>query len=112
MLTLDTLKDFGADTETGLKRCLGKQDFYLEMVRKGVKGTKMDELEKAILENDLDKAFELTHAMKGVFGNLSITVLYDPICEMTELLRSKAQADYAGMLQPIKQKFEQLKALL
>lgn len=112
MLTIDTLREFGADTETGLKRCMGMTDFYLEMVAKGVNDTKIDELEAAIAEGDLDKAFELTHAMKGVYGNLSVTALFDPISEMTELLRSRTQMDYSDMMKNIRQKYDQLKALL
>ena len=112
MLTIENLKEFGADTETGVKRCMGMTDFYLEMVAKGVADTKMDELESALGENDLGKAFDLAHAMKGVYGNLSVTALFEPISELTELLRTKTQTDYSQMFGDIKAKFEQLKALI
>ena len=32
MLTIDNLKSLGANTDEGLARCLGKEDFYLRMV--------------------------------------------------------------------------------
>ena len=32
MMTIDSLREFGADVDTGLARCLGKEDFYLRMV--------------------------------------------------------------------------------
>ena len=32
-------------------------------------------------------AFEIAHSLKGVYGNLSLTPLYEPMCELTELLK-------------------------
>ena len=32
MLTIENLKALGANTDEGLARCLGKEDFYLRMV--------------------------------------------------------------------------------
>ena len=32
MITIESLKAYGADVEEGLARCLNKEDFYLKMV--------------------------------------------------------------------------------
>ncbi len=107
-MTLDELKEFGADTEQGMARCLNKEDFYLKMV-KTIPGTKdFDELEAAIGAGDLDKAFESAHALKGVLGNLALTPILTPVEEITEKLRAKEEADYAALVEVILKKREEL----
>lgn len=98
MLTIDALKNFGADTETGLARCMGNEALYLRLAASVVNEKGFDRLREAIDNADLDAAFEAAHALKGAVGNLSITPLYDRICEITELLREKKDADYAALV--------------
>ena len=33
MLTVDTLRAFGANVDEGLGRCMGREDFYLRLVK-------------------------------------------------------------------------------
>ena len=101
MITLEKLKSFGADIETGLSRCLNKEDFYLKMVNMGLSDEHFDSLGSAIVAGDLDGAFENVHALKGVLGNLSLTPLYEKTCELTELLRNKTPGDYEGLYKEI-----------
>ena len=46
-------------------------------------------------------AFEAAHALKGVLGNLSLTPLYEPVQEITELLRNRTEMDYTPLLETI-----------
>lgn len=101
MITIDKLKAFGADTETGLARCLGKEDFYLKMVKMGLENQNFSLLEQALAEKNLEKAFELAHSLKGVIGNLALTPLYEIVCQLTELLREKTKTDYLPMLKKL-----------
>ena len=101
MITMDVLKAFGADTSEGLDRCLGNEEFYLKMVDMGIKDDKFDALGKALDAGDLDEAFELAHAIKGVLGNLALTPIYDPASEMTELLRERKQMDYSELYKKV-----------
>ena len=111
MLTIDTLKKFGADTDEGMGRCFGKADFYLKLVRIVPGEANFDKLADAIRADNLDAAFEHAHALKGVLGNLSLTPIYNPVCEMTERLRAREQTDYLPLLTEILEKREQLKQL-
>ncbi|MBR1639336.1 MAG: Hpt domain-containing protein [Treponema sp.] len=111
MITIEGLKDFGADVNTGLSRCLNKEDFYLKMVNMGLADKRFEELEGVLKEKNLDSAFEMCHALKGVIGNLSLTPMYDKICEMTELLRARQDVDYLPMYEEIKASREKLLAL-
>ena len=97
MITLETLKNNGTDIETGLSRCLGKEDLYLKLVNMGLADAKFEELGTALSSNDLQKAFELCHALKGIIGNLAVTPLYEALSALTEKLRSKEEADYPAM---------------
>ncbi|MCR5626311.1 MAG: Hpt domain-containing protein [Lachnospiraceae bacterium] len=95
MLTVDELNKLGANTEEGLKRCMGREDMYLKLVPKALNDANFERLKDAISNNDLTLAFEAVHAIKGVSGNLSLTPIYDKSDEITELLRKKSEADYS-----------------
>ncbi len=98
MVTIDKLNSFGADTTEGIARCCGSEALYIRLIKMIPNEKNFDNLEKALNENDLDKAFEAAHALKGVTGNLSLTPMFEKCCEMTELLRSRTQMDYEPML--------------
>lgn len=100
-MTIETLKQFGADTEDGLARCMNREDFYLKMVNMALKDERFTSLPKALDAGDLDEAFEYSHALKGVIGNLALTPMFDTISELTELLRSKKPGDYQKMFQKV-----------
>ena len=94
MLTIDALRTSGADVDEGLKRCLSNEAFYLKMVEKAVAGFDIGALKAALDDENLSRAFEACHAMKGVLANLSLTPVLEPIAQMTELLRSGTACDY------------------
>ena len=101
MITVEELKNNGVDVETGLSRCVGKEDLYLKLVNMGLKDAKFEELGTALKSNNLTQAFELCHALKGVIGNLALTPLYEALSQMTEKLRNKEAADYSAMYSDI-----------
>lgn len=110
-MTLDDLNAFGANVDEGLSRCMNNEAFYLRLVEslKGETGFEM--LQAAIDAGDLDAAFEAAHALKGVLGNLSITPLYEPVSEITELLRVKQDADYPALVDAIMLKWNEFLTL-
>ena len=111
MLTIDALKEFGADTDDALARCMGNQDFYFKLIGKALEDKNFKALEDALAARDLKAAFEAAHSLKGVMGNLALTSLYDPIYEMTELLRSGSDVDYTPYLTTVMEKKAELAAL-
>ena len=100
-MTIEALKEAGADVEAGLKRCLGKEDFYLRLVKMGLENENFELLKEPLNQKDFDRAFELCHSLKGVTGNLSLTPLYDLVCSLTEMLRSKIDTDYTEIYNQI-----------
>ena len=71
----------------------------------------MKELKKALANDDLDKAFQAAHALKGVLANLSLTPLFDIDFEITELLRNRTKMDYSEYLEKYENKYSELLAL-
>ena len=111
MLTIDTLKAYGADVDEGITRCMGNEQFYMKLVGKLLEDTRLDTLEQQLAQGDLDSAFETAHALKGMCANLAITPMTIPVTEMTEFLRSRTRMDYSGLLAQSKEQFEKLKSI-
>ena len=111
MLTIEKLQAFGANTAEGLSRCFGNTDLYLRLVSMVIEEENFSRLEQVAASGDLQRAFEAAHALKGVLGNLSLTPLYEPIVEITELLRVKADADYNARIRTLLQKRDALRDL-
>ncbi|MBR1931329.1 MAG: Hpt domain-containing protein [Lachnospiraceae bacterium] len=101
MLTIDALKEYGANTEEGLGRCFGNEALYLRLVGTVPGEPNFDKLAEAVGQNDLDTAFEMAHALKGAMGNLSLTPIAEPVSEMTELLRARTEMDYSELLEKV-----------
>ena len=112
MLTIDNLKSLGANTDEGLARCLGKEDFYLRMVSMALADDGFERLRDAVSSGDLDEGFERAHALKGVLSNVSLTTLAESIIEMTEELRVRNEIDYSGLLDRMDEELQKYRALL
>lgn len=111
MITVDNLKALGADTAGGIARCANNEDFYLRMVNMSLQDGNFDQLKEAIANHDLDAAFAHAHAIKGVMGNVGLTSIFDPICEMTEELRARNDIDYSDYINTIFTELEKYRSL-
>ena len=112
MLTLEDLKQYGADVETGLARCINNEAFYLKMVKMALADLSgKNQLEKAMAEGDVKSAFEAAHSLKGVYGNLSLTPLFVPVSELTEILRAGSMAGVEPLLEAYLDAFQKLQEL-
>ena len=112
MLTVETLKELGANTEEGLARCMNNEAFYLKMVRMGLGDAGFGKLEDAIRREDYKAAFEEAHALKGIMTNLSLTPISKPVSELTDLLRPPQPIDCSALLNEIKEQYAKYAALL
>ncbi len=111
MITVQNLRDFGADVDDGLSRCMNNEAFYLRLVGMALSDGNFDKLKTAVEAGDLDAGFEASHALKGILANLSLTPLQMVASEMCEYLRSRTQMDYAPMLEELLSKREELQKL-
>jgi len=111
MMTIDALKQLGANTEEGLGRCLNNEAFYLRLAGMALQDDKYGKLREAVEAGDLKAGFEYAHALKGMLANVALTNLLAPISEMTEALRAREQRDYSGLLDKMDEELAKLKAL-
>ena len=111
MLTVDALRNLGADVDDGIRRCVNNEAFYLKMVGKALPDLRTEELKTALAAGDLARAFEICHTLKGVLANLSLTPALAPVSEMTELLRARTSMDYGPMTARLDEEFGKLRAL-
>ena len=111
MLTIQGLKEYGANVEEGLKRCLNNESFYLRLVGIAAADEGYDRLAQQVGDGAVAEAFETAHALKGVLGNLFLTPLYEPVSELTELLRAKQEGDYSALVNTILEQRDKLRAL-
>ena len=101
MITVDKLREYGADVDAGLGICMNNEEFYLKMVNLMLNDNQVDKLKEAVEAGDLDSAFEAAHALKGVTGNLGLTPIRKPVLEITELLRTRTEMDYTDLVAEI-----------
>ena len=111
MLTIDDLKTYGADTDTGLARCVGNEALYLRLVKSVCDDPCFDKLTEAVETGALKEGFEAAHSLKGVLGNLSLTPIYDKAVEITEHLRNETEMDYKLLVGELNSLRNDLKSL-
>ena len=111
MITLDSLRSFGADVNEGLGRMMNNEAFYVRLVGMALDDRNFAKLENAIAAEDLDTAFEAAHALKGILANLSLTPMTKTASELTELLRSRTKMDYSPLLKELMENRDKLIAM-
>jgi len=112
MLTIDVLKEYGANTEEGLGRCFNNVDFYLRLVGMALDDPNFQNLKTAMEAADANAAFEAAHALKGAIGNVSLTPIYKPVSELTEILRGRGDtANGEALCAEVMAQYEKLKAM-
>ena len=111
MLTLDSLRAFGADVTEGLGRCMNNEAFYLRMVRMVYADKNFDLRREAAASGDVRQGFEAAHALKGILGNLSLKNMYVLADDLTELLRPGEEVDFRPQAEEILRLHEALRAL-
>ena len=111
MITLDTLRAFGANVDEGLARCLNNEQFYLRLVNRSIENDGFGKLSAAVDANDAKAVFEISHKLKGVLANLAITPILEPVSELCELARKETPGDYRAYVDTILAKLGELKAM-
>ena len=111
MLTIEALKEYGADTKEGLSRCMNMEAFYLRLVGMLSSDTHTQELREALERGDLKAGFEAAHALKGVLANLALTPALTPVSEITENLRAGKEMDYGPLMEQVQREMDRLMEL-
>lgn len=111
---LETLK---IQYDEVLGRFLGKEDFYLRMLKKFLDDKNFEGLEQSTQEKNWQEAFKYAHTIKGLCGNLGLDGILEYVVPLTEELRNEPYneqliADYmAGAVQEYRKAVEVIAAL-
>ena len=84
------------------------QKFVLKFLNDG----SYDLLCTSLESGDYGEAFRASHTIKGVCQNLSFTRLYSSSNQLTEALRSGWSEEAAGLVEQVKQDYEQTVAAI
>lgn len=97
------LMDLGVDVEEMLERFMGNTAMVEKFLKKFLLDSHYQTFKEALEADDLQKAFEEAHALKGVCGNLSLVTLYEYISGQVDYLRT-------GIMDKAKEKLPELDA--
>ena len=112
MLTVENLKEYGANTDEGLGRCMNNEAFYLKLVNMAAGDGGFARLRDALEQGDRKAGFEAAHALKGMLGNLALTPLSAPVSELTELLRGEQGGDWHALWEEIDGQYRKLQSMI
>lgn len=87
-MNVEKLRNAGIEYENGVHRLCGKEDLYQRFLKKFIEDESFNELKMNIEQNRYAEAFKCAHTLKGIAGNLSMERLYEPCCELVEVLRN------------------------
>ena len=117
MITLDSLRAYGANVDEGLARCMNMESFYLRIVNMLVNDDdkSVQRLRDGLAAGDTAAVFEAAHALKGSTGNVSITPMFEPICALSDTLKGHTDAplspEHIRLAEEALEQYEKLKAL-
>ena len=85
MLSVDTLRAWGANVDEGLGRCLRNEAFYLKLVDKALQDPAFDRLKDAEIRIEIKKNFQ----NRSLDANAYCWVIIDKISEVTGIPKSQ-----------------------
>lgn len=92
-MTAEEIKKY-LDLEAGLARVRNNKSLYKRMLGLFTKSQEFAAFEQALADNDLQRAADVAHAIKGMTGNLGLTRVFELSSKLMEQLRLGA-ADQA-----------------
>lgn len=94
--TQELLEQSGVDVNAALERFMNREDLMERFLKRFLQDENLAALQTALDAGQEEDAIRAAHALKGVSGNLSLTVLYDRVTAQLAQLRA---GDLAGARQ-------------
>lgn len=85
----EKLTEIGVVYDEVLQRFMGKEDFYLRMLKKFLDDKNYEELKQAVEQKNWSEAFTHAHTVKGLCGNLGLGGMLEYVVPLTEEVRSE-----------------------
>ncbi len=99
----EKLQTVGVKYDEVLKRFMGKEDFYLRMLKKFLDDRNYEGLKASVEEKRWADAFSYAHTVKGLCGNLGLDGILEYAVPLTDEVRSEPYdeekiAEYMGQV--------------
>lgn len=109
----ERLRTAGADMDGAMNRLMNDEALYATCFNYFMEDPSFAALGEALRTKDYTAAFEASHALKGVAGNLGLTQLYQLSGQLVEPLRhgQPENTDLAGLYEALIKERDSLKAL-
>lgn len=102
----EIMEEYGVDYEVTMTRFMGNEQLYLRLLDMLFQDKNLLELGDALAADDMTRAFEAAHTLKGVVGNMGLSPLYGAVCAIVEPLRTENRnEDYQALYQAISTEF-------
>ena len=107
----EALQNWGCDIPGAMRRFLDDEGLYISCLATMLADENFGLLGEAVKENDVTKAFEAAHSLKGTLGNMGLTPMYEIIIQIVEPLRDGNIDGIAEKHQLLMEKYNELVAL-
>lgn len=112
MELLDALRREGADVDGALTRFMGDKALYEKFLRKLPGDENYAELVSAIRRKDAEAIFRHAHTLKGLYGTLGLTKLFETVSALTERSRHGEAEGCDVLLAQLVRDYEKFEELL
>ena len=102
------LTNAGIDVNQGLRRLNNDEILYTELLRRFTRDEYYGQMRQALQQENAAMAFKYAHTLKGVTGNLSMTVLYQNLVPLVEELRGGSMGRANELVQPVEDAYREV----
>jgi HPt (histidine-containing phosphotransfer) domain-containing protein len=109
---LEKLVDWGCDVEGAMDRFLDDEELYQSCLASVCEDPAFEKLGEALGEGDVLEAFEQSHSLKGILGNLGLDPMLAIAVQIVEPLRKGSVENLQPRYEALLDSKEYLKTLL
>jgi len=107
-----SLQEAGMDVDGALERLMGSETLLDRLLNMFLDDTNYGRLQAAVDHRDLESALAASHTLKGMCGNLSMTLLFDLLTRQVALFRADDWAGGAGLMPEIAAAYDRLSSVI
>ncbi|MCR5785549.1 MAG: Hpt domain-containing protein [Eubacterium sp.] len=105
-------KDNGIDVYESIDNLMGMEELYDDLLLEFLNDENFEIIKNQLDSGNIRAAFEASHALKGVAGNLGMSRFYRKLHPVVEKLRNDDIADIEPMLETVEEEYRTIKNLI
>lgn len=106
---LHTLSLRETDISGAINRCCGDESLYVACLKEFLEDTTVEQLNKAIKDQQWDDAFTAAHALKGVAGNMGFVPLMLAVGQLIVVIRRGKIGEIATAMEEVDSSYRDIK---